>query len=204
MILNVATDGSLREVAKYACDITDVNHHVHGHLELNPSIRAIWPGDTDIRSPPPDRIAELGHGVQALYIAAVLFFIALAYIISSEFKRRHILWIDHSVVMVLTGLVAGLLLKLNPQSQIVETAIFNEQIFTFVLLPIIIFESGLGLPSKHLFFKNLGTICVFAVAGTFFSTVRNGSTPAICLAKPINLPSRNIILTAFNAVLCTP
>ena len=44
-----------------------------------------------------------------------------------------------------------------------------RQLFLYVLLPPIIFEAGFSLSRRH-FFNNLGTILLFAVAGTLLST----------------------------------
>lgn len=38
--------------------------------------------------------------------------------------------------------------------------------FTLFLSPIIVFESGFNLKSKSIFFKNIGTICIYAILGT--------------------------------------
>jgi len=48
------------------------------------------------------------------------------------------------------------LLRLGNDEELMATAIFDETVFTFVLLPIIIFESGYGMANKNLFFRNLG------------------------------------------------
>ena len=40
-----------------------------------------------------------------------------------------------------------------------------------MLLPIIIFESGYNMQTKGVFFKNIGTILIYAIFGTLFSVL---------------------------------
>lgn len=56
-----------------------------------------------------------------------------------------------------------------------QTAIFDEEFFTLILLPIIIFESGFGMKNKEFFFKHIGTILVYAVIGAFITAMLVGA-----------------------------
>eukprot|EP00494_Astrolonche_serrata_P032577 UN32846 len=67
------------------------------------------------------------------------------------------------------GFLLGLLITFVPQSE-EEAVIFNPELFFYLLLPPIIFESGFSL-SKKQFFRNLGTITLFAVLGTIVSAI---------------------------------
>lgn len=54
--------------------------------------------------------------------------------------------------------------------QFVSSMEFDPDIFYYVLLPIIIFESGYSMKKRGLF-ANLGTVLLYAIFGTLFSIV---------------------------------
>ena len=58
-------------------------------------------------------------------------------------------------------------------STYIHEEMLSPQAFFVILLPPIIFEAGYSL-HKGNFFTNLGSICVFAIAGTIISTVLVG------------------------------
>lgn len=51
---------------------------------------------------------------------------------------------------------------------------FDPKTFTLMLLPIIIFESGYNMKTKGIFFKNIGTILIYAIFGSLFSAIATG------------------------------
>jgi NhaP-type Na+/H+ or K+/H+ antiporter len=74
---------------------------------------------------------------------------------------------------MLLGMTWGLLLKILPGSQ--TTAVgrgvsFRPESFFYGLLPPIIYAAGFSLKQKA-FFKNFGSILMFAVVGTIISTL---------------------------------
>jgi len=83
----------------------------------------------------------------------------------AEFK-----YLGEAGVGLMLGALAGAVLTATSGVEYFETLVqFDEHIFFLVLLPPIIFEAGYNMKRRY-FFRNLGTICVFAFAGTFIST----------------------------------
>jgi len=68
------------------------------------------------------------------------------------------------------GALAGFVLSVSHGVEWFEGLVqFDESVFFLVLLPPIIFEAGYNMKRRY-FFRNLGTICTYAFAGTFIST----------------------------------
>merc|ERR1712216_250992 len=67
------------------------------------------------------------------------------------------------------GVLFGILLEYAPIKQIRSAREFSPEVLYYALLPPIIFEAGYTLNKKR-FFKNIGTITIFAIFGTFLST----------------------------------
>ena len=125
-----------------------------------------WPGGTVSMFPPSDRV-PLELGGQAWYIVVALFFVGFGYLVAGEGEKRGCQSLfQESLVIITVGVIAGLLLRATNDDDIMAAALFDETVFTFVLLPIIIFESGYGMENKNLFFRNLGSILLLAVVGT--------------------------------------
>ncbi|GBC04522.1 hypothetical protein RclHR1_05710005 [Rhizophagus clarus] len=78
--------------------------------------------------------------------------------------------IHESVVSIFAGMVVGLIIRLSPGSMIQDMVSFNYTYFFNVLLPPIILNSGFEM-QKETFFRNFGTILLFAILGTFMSTM---------------------------------
>lgn len=74
-----------------------------------------------------------------------------------------------------------------------KTAVFDPKTFTLMLLPIIIFESGYNMKTKGIFFKNIGTILIYAIFGSLFSAIATGLALSglfsLKLFDPINMSS---------------
>jgi len=97
-----------------------------------------------------------------LMVSVCLFF--------SHFLKQHsIAYLSGSGSAMLFGLFIGGILS-NFSEDEIDFLNFNSEIFYYVLLPPIIFEAGFTLKRKQ-FFKNINTIMLFAVVGTFISTL---------------------------------
>jgi NhaP-type Na+/H+ or K+/H+ antiporter len=131
----------------------------------------VWPGGIVSNTPPSDR-AEIELGVQSWYIVISLSFIVAGYLLSNEGSRRGFPSVfQESLVIVTLGVVAGLFLRAGGDEELMATAIFDETVFTFILLPIIIFESAFTMQNKNIFFRNLGSILLLAVPGTLLAAL---------------------------------
>jgi NhaP-type Na+/H+ or K+/H+ antiporter len=140
-------------------------------IDDHKSIMVMWPGSIYSNVPPSDR-SILEIGTQSWYIVTALLFVFLSFLISSEGARRGYPSIfQESLVLVTLGVVAGLFLRAGGNDELMATAIFDETVFTFILLPIIIFESGYAMENKNLFFRNLGSIVLLAVPGTLLAAL---------------------------------
>lgn len=62
----------------------------------------------------------------------------------------------------------------NEGNYIEQTLLFNPELFFFALLPPIIFQAGFSLQKRH-FFRNLGSLLLYAFVGTTVSTAIIGS-----------------------------
>ena len=76
-----------------------------------------------------------------------------------------------SGLICLVGILIGLILR--ELDDVREFIAFSPEVFFTILLPPIIFYAGYSLHKEHgsFFFSNIGTITLFAVAGTLISTV---------------------------------
>ncbi|CEP22395.1 NHX1 [Cyberlindnera jadinii] len=102
----------------------------------------------------------------ALFILLVLLIMAL---FSSYFlQQKRIQAVHETVLSIFYGMIVGLIIRVLPGHYIQDTVTFNSSYFFNVLLPPIILNSGYELHQAN-FFRNLGTILMFAIPGTFIS-----------------------------------
>ena len=89
-------------------------------------------------------------------------------------KKTRIKIINESLFATLVGLVAGGVLSAMENDKYINN-ITNAYVkfFIILLLPPIIFESAYNMKKKE-FFKQIGTITVFAFLGTFISIIVTG------------------------------
>lgn len=124
-----------------------------------------WPGGST--AIPTDRDDEGGDHL-SLYMAMTLLWMLVAFVFGALLEHWEVQRLPESGAVVLFGIVAGLLLRYT-NSSITSSAGFNSSLFTLFLLPIIIFESGFNMKTKGIFFKNIGTILIYAVFGTLIN-----------------------------------
>lgn len=84
------------------------------------------------------------------------------------------MFIPESALICFVGIIIGLIVKDidDKDNSLREQVTFDEEVFFSLLLPPIIFYAGYSLHKEHgsYFFKNIGTILVYAVLGTLIST----------------------------------
>eukprot|EP00937_MAST-01D_sp_MAST-1D-sp2_P005153 g5153.t1 len=130
------------------------------------STTVTWPGGQS--AAPSDRGSTAVH-THAVYFFVVLVGLVLAFVVDSVLHEYQINTLSSSGATILLGVVVGGLVYATGDDDMVAAAKFDEKIFTLLLLPIIVFESGFVMRRTH-FFSQLGSIITFAVAGTMIST----------------------------------
>ncbi|THH26390.1 hypothetical protein EUX98_g7804 [Antrodiella citrinella] len=86
---------------------------------------------------------------------------------------RRIRAVHETLVAIVAGMFVGLIIRLAPGTMIREMLTFKHTLFFNLLLPPIILNSGYELKQEN-FFRNFGSILIFAFLGTFISAVGVG------------------------------
>lgn len=106
--------------------------------------------------------------------------LASALCIGLLIKHYRIYWLHEAGATLLLGIVVGLVIwGANTTDKVTKWLDFNEEVFFFLLLPPIIFESGFSLQTRD-FFNNFGGICGLAFVGTMISTFFIGIFVWLC------------------------
>ncbi|KAG0605324.1 hypothetical protein M758_9G049100 [Ceratodon purpureus] len=100
--------------------------------------------------------------------------LGLAFVLGHVLRRHKIYYINEASASLLLGLFVGFVANVsNTEAHFRQWFNFHEEFFLLFLLPPIIFESGFSLQPKP-FFSNFGAICIFAILGTFITSIVTG------------------------------
>ncbi|KAK7305194.1 hypothetical protein VNO77_43095 [Canavalia gladiata] len=98
----------------------------------------------------------------SLFVAVLCLCLVVGHLLE---KNR---WVNESIVAILVGCIAGMVLLLMTKGKSSHILTFNEELFFIYLLPPIIFNAGFQVKKKQ-FFHNFLTIMLFGVIGVFIS-----------------------------------
>ncbi|GAC92458.1 monovalent inorganic cation transporter [Pseudozyma hubeiensis SY62] len=118
--------------------------------------------------PVPD--AEQQERFSSLALFLVLSLLIMSFWTSYYLKVKRITAVHETIVGLFAGMFVGVCLRIGPGEQVQNMLSFSNTIMLNVLLPPIILASGYDLRQEN-FFRNFGTILIFAFAGTFISAI---------------------------------
>ena len=126
--------------------------------------------DDDAGGAPESELQVLRNSAFLLQLVCL----ASAFVIGLVIKHYRIRWLHEAGASLLLGVGVGLVMwSANTTDKVTRWLDFNEEVFFFLLLPPIIFDSGFSLHTRD-FFNNFDGICALAFVGTAVSTVTVG------------------------------
>ncbi|EST08042.1 Cation/H+ exchanger [Kalmanozyma brasiliensis GHG001] len=125
---------------------------------------------TETAEPLPIPDAEQAERDSSIAIFLVLTLLILSFLTSYYLKVKRITAVHETIVGLFAGMFVGVCLRIGPGEDVQAMLSFSNSIMLNVLLPPIILASGYDLRQEN-FFRNFGTILVFAFAGTVISAV---------------------------------
>ncbi|KLO18674.1 sodium/hydrogen exchanger [Schizopora paradoxa] len=130
-------------------------------------------GALPIPTATPEPIAEEEeyYSSWSLFLVCVLLIISLW--TSYYLQIKKIRAIHETLVSIFAGMFVGFVVRLAPGHLIREMLTFRHTLFFNLILPPIILNSGYEL-KQETFFRNFGSILIFAFLGTFISAVGLG------------------------------
>ncbi|XP_070576020.1 sodium/hydrogen exchanger 8-like [Ptychodera flava] len=138
-----------------------------------------------------------------LTIFFILIVVAMCILLVHLIIKSRFHYLPESVAEVALGAFIGfilMILKIEHLANWQREEMFNPTMFFLVLLPPIIFESGYSL-HKGNFFQNIGSIMVFAIVGTFISTVIVGGGIYLLGLADVVYPLSVVESFAFGALI---
>ncbi|KAI5990406.1 sodium hydrogen exchanger [Pisolithus albus] len=131
-------------------------------------------GSITIRdSPTTTPVAEDEEYYSSWSLFLVCLLLILSLWTSYYLQIRRIRAIHETLVSIFAGMFVGLVVRLAPGTMIREMLTFKHTLFFNLLLPPIILNSGYELKQEN-FFRNFGSILMFAFIGTTISAVGVG------------------------------
>ncbi|CAR24810.1 bifunctional K:H/Na:H antiporter NHX1 [Lachancea thermotolerans CBS 6340] len=133
----------------------------------------VLPGDEDppAGTLPGDEVSPVTEEIFSSWALFIMLFLLISALWSSYFlTQRRIKAVHETVLSIFYGMVVGLIIRLSPGHYIQDAVTFNSSYFFNILLPPIILNSGYELNQVN-FFNNIVSILVFAIPGTFISSV---------------------------------
>lgn len=122
----------------------------------------------------PDNTSAQEEHDSSLAIFFVLCVLALGILLVHLMLQTGFKCLPESIAIVFLGALVGAILGLVSDTSWRREEAFSPTAFFLVLLPPIVFESGYNL-HKGNFFRNIGTILVFAILGTVISALVVGA-----------------------------
>jgi len=111
------------------------------------------------------------HQADSFYSVLIVTAVILASLLN-VFLHAHRFnrFFPESGASILFGTLMGVVLKVSGKTETVQQFFFHPEMFYFILLPPIIFDAGFSMKQKN-FFRNMGTILLYAFIGTLISAL---------------------------------
>ena len=129
-----------------------------------------WPARPAQPPMSPHDVIEEKHELLGINLVVTAVFLMMVIWLSTAAERRHL---PASFVSIAMGTLLGLVLLLTGADAVSRSVrhlvVFPTELFSYLLLPPIIYEAGFSTATKR-FFTNLPTILLLAIVGTTVST----------------------------------